>query len=238
MNGGHPRPASCRTEFAREGAGGAGGPQDDSDDNPLREISTRLSQCCPVINNTINGKSYALGWARHILPSSHLGWQNGPQTTQILGRESRPRVLFYHGGQITGYLNSAYMFPETRSAVIVLTNAQGSGDFSDWVAQCLIQELFDLRPRLDFKAIVDENAKIHLGNFQKLKRSLRDTERAGPMPPTRSVVGTYRNDSIAMTIDIFEGDSGLLLMQFNEMESQRHVLTHYHDDVFGFLPAS
>lgn len=208
--------------------------------NPLRHMSRILAHQFRVTDDTINENSYALGWARHLLPSKHLGWLsiNGPQPNHVIGKDSRPRLAFYHGGQITGYLNSVYMFPETDSAVIVLTNAQGAGDCSDWVAQAVIQELFDLQPRLDFDEIVQRSAKEHLTQYQRLKDEYGKHRQQGTSAPAyKDVVGTYTNQAIRMTIEVFV-DGGCLQMQLNGRSTQRHKLTHYHQDVFGFLPAS
>ncbi|KAI0438880.1 beta-lactamase/transpeptidase-like protein [Xylaria telfairii] len=162
--------------------------------------------------HTINENSYSLGWARHVIPLSHLGWlsTNGPQSKYILGRDSRPRLLFHHGGQITGYLNSIYLFPETQSAVIVLTNAQGAGDCLDWIAQAIIQKLFDLKPALDFQ----------LNQYKKMKQSYEHNRHKGTPEPN------------------ILADDGNLLLQFNHQKSRHHKLRHYRHYVFGFLPES
>jgi CubicO group peptidase (beta-lactamase class C family) len=214
--------------------------QSRADQNPLRQISMILSQRFRVTDNTINENSYGLGWARHLLPSKHLGWLsiNGPQPNHIIGKESRPRLAFYHGGQITGYLSSVYLFPETDSAVIVLTNAQGAGDCSDWIAQAIIQELFDLQPRIDFHNVVENNAKWHLGQYNRLRQEYeRNQLRNTDAPSDDELVGTYYNSNIKMTIEVFTTDGGLE-MQLNGLSSQRHKLSHYHYDAYGFLPAS
>lgn len=45
---------------------------------------------------------------------------------------------------------------------MVLTNAQGIRDCFEWIAQAIIQELFDLKPKLDFLTVATESAKEHL----------------------------------------------------------------------------
>ncbi|KAJ8133383.1 hypothetical protein O1611_g237 [Lasiodiplodia mahajangana] len=193
---------------------------EDDQRNPLRQMRTILAHRFRVTEDTINENSYALGWARHVIPSSHLGWlsTNGPQHNHILGRDSRPRLLFYHGGQITGYLNSIYLFPETHSAVVVLTNAQGAGDCSDWIAQAVIQELFDLKPELDFVQIAKQTASKQLNQYEDMRKSYEGNRHQGtPEPSHDQLVGVYYNNNIKMTVDVLE-DDGRLLLQFNHRE--------------------
>jgi CubicO group peptidase (beta-lactamase class C family) len=125
----------------------------DSSKNPLRRISQITSHKFPITGDTINENTYGFGWARHEIPSSQLGWlsTNGPQKDHAIGQHSRPRLALYHGGQVTGYLNTIYLFPETKSAVVVLTNAQSAGDCSNLVAQMFVQSLFDMEPKVDFE---------------------------------------------------------------------------------------
>lgn len=121
--------------------------------NPLRRISQITSHRFPVTDDTINKSTYGYGWARREISSSHLGWLsiNGPQKLHIIGQLSRPRLALNHGEQVTGYLNTIYLFPESDSAVVVLTNAQSAGDCSDLVAQMYAQALFDLHSKIDFQ---------------------------------------------------------------------------------------
>ncbi|KAH6989255.1 beta-lactamase/transpeptidase-like protein [Ilyonectria sp. MPI-CAGE-AT-0026] len=222
-----------------EDTAGQSTPPTDSE-NPLRQMSTIMAHRFHVTENTVNENSYALGWARHIIPSSHLGWlsTNGPQQKHIIGKQSRPRMLFYHGGQITGYLNSLYIFPETKSAVVVLTNAQGAGDCSDLVARAIIQELFDLQPSLDFRAMATDICKEQLGAYGKMKSEYESHRKKDtPCPQNEELIGRYVNTNIRVTLSIFQDQEGLA-MDINERASQRHRLTHYHDCTFGFLPAS
>lgn len=114
--------------------------------NPLKNIRTILAHAFPVTTDTVNEYTYGFGWARHLMPSTQLGWLSisGPQEKYILGLDSRPGLLFFHEGQITGYWNSVYLFPETMSAVMVLSNAHGLGDCSDWEYRPLPRLCFSL----------------------------------------------------------------------------------------------
>jgi hypothetical protein len=66
----------------------------------------------------------------------------------IIGRNSGRRLVDGHNGVNDGPTASLYTFPETRSAVVVLTNACDVGDASDTTSQILVKR-FDLKPRID-----------------------------------------------------------------------------------------
>ncbi len=85
---------------------------------------------------------------------------------------------------------------------------------------------------------MEESAKFHFSGYQTMKDKYEQhREKNTPASHLDGIIGTYYNDSIRMTIDVFEVEDGLA-MKLNGRESQRHNLTHYHHDVFGFLPAS
>jgi len=208
--------------------------------NPLRHISQITSQKFPVTDDTVNENTYGFGWARHMIPSTQLGWlsTNGPQKDDIIGRESRPRLTLYHGGQVTGYLNSIYLFPETKSAVVVLTNAQSAGDCSDLVAQMLVQSLFDMKPEVDFEMRAKKASISSLSLHMKMRADWHRNRRPmTPQPELGGFRGSYCNDDIKGLIQVRTNSETLRLeMRRNGSDTQRHHLLHYHDDTFSFCP--
>jgi len=209
--------------------------------NPLRRISQITSRKIPVTDDTVNENSYAFGWARHMIPSTQLGWlsTNGPQRDDVIGRGSRPQLTLYHGGQVTGYLNSIYLFPETKSAVVVLTNAQSAGDCSDLVAQMFVQSLFDLTPEVDFGMRAEKLSTSSLNRYTKMKDDLQKNRMLNtPCPRLESLEGTYRNEEIKGIIHVYKVSRDQLEMKRNRMDSQCHLLEHYQSHTFSFLPGS
>lgn len=211
--------------------------------NPLRQISQITSHKFRVTDDTINENTYGYGWARHVIPSTQLGWlsTNGPQKDDIIGRESRPRLTLYHGGQVTGYLNSIYLFPETKSAVVVLTNAQSAGDCSDLVAQMLVQSLFEMKPEVDFEMRAEKISTSNLNQYSKMKNDLEQNRNPKTAcPELETLEGSYWNEDLRGLIEVYkssESASGLE-MKRNGMETQCHRLSHYHYDTFSFMPES
>ncbi|KAM7201218.1 beta-lactamase/transpeptidase-like protein [Naviculisporaceae sp. PSN 640] len=113
-------------------------------DGPLKETATIFSQHIPVLNPSFRERSYALGWIRTQLPGvagvmgdniDILGLSGLP----VIGEGTQSRLCLYHQGSTVGYYPALYMFPETRSGIVVLTNSIALGDQADWIAQCLTQ---------------------------------------------------------------------------------------------------
>jgi hypothetical protein len=98
----------------------------------------------PVPNPSFRERSYALGWIRTQLPGAvGVMGDNGrilpvPQLP-VLGRGATPRLALFHQGATVGYFPSFYLFPETESAVVVLTSSIANCDAADWIAQVTIQ---------------------------------------------------------------------------------------------------
>jgi hypothetical protein len=102
--------------------------------------------------------SYGLGWFRHLIPSTLLGFTSPNFSLlpdpPVIGRNSSPRPTICHNGTLGGFLTAFYTFPETCSAVVVTANSSPSrGDPTDLIAQSLCQELFDMRPRIDLESL-------------------------------------------------------------------------------------
>lgn len=66
---------------------------------------------------------------------------------------SRPKLVLYHNGGMSGYLTAFYLFPETNSVIVALGNSHGLGDGPDWSAQAIAQTMFDLQPPIDFAEV-------------------------------------------------------------------------------------
>ncbi|KAK0721125.1 hypothetical protein B0H67DRAFT_486558 [Lasiosphaeris hirsuta] len=49
----------------------------------------------------------------------------------VAGQNSPSRLAVYHQGNLPGATSAVYLFPETQSGVVVLTNAYGLSDVAD-----------------------------------------------------------------------------------------------------------
>ncbi|CAM1511863.1 Fc.00g093760.m01.CDS01 [Cosmosporella sp. VM-42] len=101
-----------------------------------------------------------LGWFRHTIPSRWLG-SVSPNfmllpDPPVIGQQSSSRLVICHYGAFGRFLTAFYTFPETRSAIIIMANSSPSrGDPTDLTAQCLCQELFDMKLRVALEAFAN-----------------------------------------------------------------------------------
>ncbi|KAL9026483.1 MAG: hypothetical protein Q9196_004857 [Gyalolechia fulgens] len=116
----------------------------------LRQMAYIRTTKRPMIDEkTPLENSYALGWFRHMLPSSWLG-SIGPNfglfvEPPVINASGCPRLTIARWGESVGFLTAFYTFPETERAVIVMANCSPGRDHSrDLIAQHLVQNLFDM----------------------------------------------------------------------------------------------
>lgn len=154
---------------------------------PIRESAQLFTQHIPVANPSIREESYALGWIRTQLPGAvGVMGDNGrilpvPQLP-VLGRGATPRLALYHQGATVGYFTSFYVFPETESAVIILTNSIANCDAADWIAQVMIQALFDDQQPVDFAAQTKKYTRTCLQAYTNMQDIVQQNRQSGPPP--------------------------------------------------------
>jgi CubicO group peptidase (beta-lactamase class C family) len=202
---------------------------------------------------TSNEAAYCMGWVRMILPSSMLGAFSANSMSrdethqvhlkQVVGRDSNPRLAVGHNGGMVGSTITVWTFPETQSAVVAMANGRDFGDASDFTAQILIQELFQLNPRIDFIPWMKMEAALAKNSFtekflQPWKREKRDDDHERDR---MIYVGEYQgfNGLFALTIfaDQKQRDSDVkLFVRFNHHRASVRSLLFFQTDVYSFLP--
>lgn len=94
-----------------------------------------------------------------------------PLLKQIIGQESTPRILYGHHGISNGSVASAYAFPESHTAIVVLSNAADAGDAAETTAQILLQAL---KPHINLVLALSEERdrclKAHENMIKDWKR--------------------------------------------------------------------
>ncbi|PNP80385.1 hypothetical protein FNYG_05984 [Fusarium nygamai] len=211
----------------------------------LKEVPTIVSHKTNITTSSIGENTYGLGFARAMIPSTELGMLslNGPQREHVIGRTSRPRLVLYHNGGMSGYLTAFYLFPETKSAIVALGNSHGLGDGPDWSAQAIAQAMFDLQPPIDFAEVSKQRAKTEYERYARLAADfeyLRNEERSKEQfnVNLEDYVGKYVDSGLRMTLDIRHNTTQSLIMVVNNVSSQHHRLSHFAGDTLWFLPSS
>jgi hypothetical protein len=222
-------------------------PDSRADEPVLRELQTIRAGYCEQPPRDAYGQpcSYGLGWLNVTSPSSHLGLisynketrDSGADLGSVLGTGSPSLRIIMHNGKLPGYNSTLLTFPDTNSAIAVLANGGTDGDPADWCARILMQELFDLSPKVDVTALAMEEARLSKEWFDRvLMRPFEEGRRTGlqvartPMEYT----GSYGNEALCTNIHVC-GSEGLKV-HFNDRSDAAYDLVYYCDESFSFMP--
>ncbi|KAK3402544.1 beta-lactamase-domain-containing protein [Sordaria brevicollis] len=221
---------------------------------PLKEVPTILSNQVPLDNPSRDHRFYGFGWVRTALPDV-VGLQGDNaelfkrDQLPILGSRSQPMMTYYHQGAGLGYYSAIFMFPDTNSSVVVLTNSMPLNDVADWIAQVYITALFGFE---DGGTTYHEAAKRYLGlakrsrdrklGLVKTMMTALDNERSMTCsyPHLDSYIGQYHNSNTGWPGNFFidicypeeEKKRGCLELRFQGRKSQAYELRHMKDDTF------
>jgi len=86
------------------------------------------------------------------------------------------------------------LFPDTKSAVVVLTNPIPVSDAADWIARKVIQALFGLNDGQDYVALAKEANRRTLAQCDDLAGKITSMRMACPgsrPPEIKSFIGRY-----------------------------------------------
>ncbi|KAL8741689.1 MAG: hypothetical protein Q9190_005729 [Brigantiaea leucoxantha] len=162
--------------------------------NPLKQLRHLWQGMVSFPLSTVRENSYASGWVRLQLPARmDLGADLG--ISPILGEGLSSRIALYHEGLIPGFSSFAALFPETSSAVVVLSNSIGLTDGPKLVGQLLIEELFNNTINAStYDHYTRSTARTGASQMSTIKKELRQGKTADrPTSPLRMYVGRYYN---------------------------------------------
>ena len=211
----------------------------------MRDITTPRFPLAADPNQT-----YALGLYLFHLPTEEFNTVTNAQnirTPYELGINSNPTRAVGHTGDLGSFLAVYWTFPETESAVVVLTNSSSAnGDPTNIVAQVLTQALFELEPTVDLVGIAAEvvvNAKSQWQGTVN-EWTIHRQPKTGAKD-LHAYSGTYYSVDLKMTISITVAHQRLhsphniqLQLRINDLEDQTFDLYHYRYDSWTFLPRS
>ncbi|PVH86750.1 beta-lactamase/transpeptidase-like protein [Cadophora sp. DSE1049] len=208
-------------------------PNTTSADLSEQPISPMFNRMTIATHESVEDGNYCMGWCQHRTPS-RLGLisPNRSLTSPLHGEKS-PSVL----------VSNFYLIPDSKSAIVILSNGTGLSDATDWIAQDLIQAMYGLQPHVNFVDIAKVAATEYLAHFDKNLRIPLEENRLpdSKSPPLQDFLGCYFMDGLdTMSLDVTLDDtgSGELLMVVNKQPDQSWKLWHYHNDVWCHLPKS
>ncbi|KAH6611776.1 beta-lactamase/transpeptidase-like protein [Chaetomium sp. MPI-SDFR-AT-0129] len=183
-------------------------------------------------------KSYTSGWVRSQLPTTvgNMGANPGLlEKMPVLSDGIKPRLALWHQGSLVGATSFVMMFPETESAVLVLTNTMALNDAADWIGQLLVETLLDSPIRNDYVGFASESAEQALKLYAKLGRKVKAGRAPqGPGRPLSNYVGLYVGFAGFFCIEVLNGENGLEIL-FQGRQSQNYSLQHHHHDTFTWF---
>lgn len=211
----------------------------EQESTPLKEIATIMSPHIALDSEPGRSeRSYGLGMVRTELPGS-LGiiglnpMYVNEMPTVGKGLET-PQLCMYHQGSIITYLSSAYLLPDTNTAIVVLTNSMANNDAADWLGQLLLEAVLDNPDKNDYMAIAKKSAATSVALWPKMARELEARrEPSTPHKPLIAYVGKYYNIIGDWCIDVY--DEGGLKMCFQGQRDKSYWLDHVRYDEFSWL---
>jgi hypothetical protein len=123
----------------------------------------------------------------------------------VIGTPEHPRLVLYHHGKLVGFNNAIYLFPETDTAVLLLSNAVAINDGPDWIGHLIIQTLFNYTIKHDYVALARETYD-RIEN--ELKAELAD-KTVSPPKSLQAYVAKYFNEAKKFFMDISLKGDGL-----------------------------
>ncbi|KAM7211349.1 Beta-lactamase/transpeptidase-like protein [Rhypophila decipiens] len=208
----------------------------------LKQMPYIMSNHAAVLNPSMRERSYGLGWVRTQLPGAvGVIGDNFPLWTvedqPILGDKDHPLLMIYHQGSTVGYYAHIALFPDTNSAVVVLTNSIALSDAPDWISRAIIQAMFGLRDgghdyvRLARQANFRQIAEFQTVADQISAKRLQSCSSAPP-PNLGAFVGRYTNKARLFHVDILHRSSMRTLeLRFQGLETQAYELRYMCDNV-------
>lgn len=246
--------------FERAKAGDSGKPMkalSDMKENPLKEMDSILDDYWwgrPHYDPFQNESRYHLGWMKVIMPSCMVSWGSWNKTladnisvedhsfrdANILGTQSEKRLMFKSTGCGFCGVGSVNIFPETHTAIVVLSNGINCGDAADFVASLHIQEVFDLQPRVDILSVAKAEVTTRLKDFDEIMKDLQ--EHRGDPPASEldhaEIIGEYHGFGISIIVRDEADTDGRLELCFNGREDLVEQLHYYNVDQYTYWPES
>lgn len=217
-------------------------------ENPLRRIGRLWSAYWqrPVDDGFQNETVYLLGWYRTTMPTAALGVvtvneyahpkESGMK--EVIGRDSGPRTLYGNNGIVNGSVATAYVFPESHTAIVALSNAADACDVAEVSARILLQALFDLQPHVDMLQALNDVKDRRLRKFANMVADWqrdRDSDQYTGRPD--EFLGTYIGLNTSR-IDIVRSETApaKVAVLFGGHASSQCDLEPYNLDALSFLP--
>ncbi|KAH8764189.1 beta-lactamase/transpeptidase-like protein [Diaporthe sp. PMI_573] len=208
----------------------------------IQDVSFILSNHAAIHNPSIRERSYGIGWVRTQLPGvvGMIGDNSGlwdVADSPEFGTKEQPILMIYHQGATVGYYSFIAIFPDTSSAVVVLTNSIALSDSADWIGRAVTKALFQFDDGQDYVALAKEANRRAMAEFDDLAGQIHTTRAActnSMLPKLSSFVGKYNHISEPFFIDILRHPKldDQLVLRFQGFQDQSYDLRHLCENKF------
>ncbi|KAL8834454.1 MAG: hypothetical protein Q9176_007478 [Flavoplaca citrina] len=208
--------------------------------SPFCEVKTLLSPhavLSPPPFGLFSETTYALGLARGQLPGriGIISDNTGLVEMPFIAKGTKPQLVLYHQGTLSGFYSSIYIMPETDSCVVSLVNTKPVCDSADWIAQYLLETLLGPDEVHDFVALTNKSVEAQKKRYRNASEDLERQRVSGTKAkPINAYLGRYFWACPRYFIDI-EADADGLMLVIMGREDQKYRLRHYHFNTFTWL---
>lgn len=217
-----------------------------TEDSVLKQVPEILSSHVAMENPSLRERSYGYGWVRTQLPGivGLVGDNAGlwdMEDSPILGTPDQPLLMIYHQGSTVGYYTFIALFPDSKSAVVVLTNSIAISDAADWVGRAFIQALFDIRDNNDYVKLAKEGNRKVIKSHEDMIKARDELKHKDDgdqqIPGLEAYTGRYDNPNkpFHIVIILSEENSSELVLQFQGLKDQTYTLRYLHHNVFEWV---
>ncbi|PSN73167.1 hypothetical protein BS50DRAFT_180872 [Corynespora cassiicola Philippines] len=185
--------------------------------------------------DSIYEQTTALGWNRTQLPGKlQFGWNSSNiSSIPLFGKGFPEKLAFWHGGNLPGTTVAVILFPETRTAVVVMQNSLGVCDAADLISQLLSDCLFIGGPQHDYVSLAEEATRNGLARMERVAEQLQKEREPGTKHrPLDEYVGQYENSIKNWMIEIGLDGSGRLFLRFQGRVDEQYSQRYHHYDAF------
>ena len=193
--------------------------------------------------NVFGPTSYCLGLYKTILPGilgiaslnavSYLGPPNSP----TMGATKAGLEIWHHTGNLPGFQASAFLIPETQSAVVALTNSVAFGDPTDFITQRLLGILIGEKPNEQLVPLAKAARDSALNLYPKLQAHLLKGRTGKANRPAEAYRGHYWNAARNFCLTILpQPGGGRLLMKVQDVPRTSYLLQPYDGDTWWWPP--
>ncbi|KAF3903738.1 Beta-lactamase [Arthrobotrys entomopaga] len=210
----------------------------------LQAISDMRQPQFPLASDP--NQTYGNGVFNFVLPTTEINTITNSDVIKkpwVMGADSPQKAVCGHTGELGGFLCAYMTYPETESAVVVLTTgfAATNGDGSNIIAQLLTQTLFDLQPRINYLDVANDITTNAIGRWDAVRENWLSHRTLKPLKMAHPIdwfVGKYRDAETCISAEITKQDDERfpLSLRVNGREEQTFPLYQYHEDVWTFLP--